>query len=457
MKLKRFEALSLHEALNAVKAELGPDAVIVSSRRIQKGGGLFGLMSQSVVEVTAAVDRNPTQDKVFPKPEQALEALVAKQLAQDTVSVRSQTPARPLTAQLETPSPTSTPSQSFSDQLKVATALDPVTQHLKEMREDLQRLREEQHDPERVLGPLRQELEGLKIVVGEALSNQMQKRMQGLPADVMPLYQSLVGQEIAPSLAHGLIRSVVETLGTAGLTNPEVVEELLWERLEDQVTVAGHERDGTYGRKIKMLVGPTGVGKTTTIAKLAGLARERDTNGKTVLVTLDTYRVAAVEQLRVFAKILKIPLEVAVSPEDFHDCLGRHQDADLILVDTAGRSPRDRAGHDELVAMTRIPEKIETHLVLAAPMAESILTDVVHRYQALPIHKMIITKLDEAQQFGGVFNVLSQTGFPVSYLSAGQRVPEDLSIATKRDLVELVWKKSEGVRLDAGTLTEVTT
>lgn len=450
MKLKRFEALSLHEALNAVKADLGPDAVIVSSRRIQKGGGLFGLMSQSVVEVTAAVDRNPSQGHVSPKPEQALEALVAKQLAQDTVSVKSGAQSG-----LPMPQP-GTPSPSFSDQLKVATALDPVTQHLKEMREDLQRLREEQHDPERVLGPLRQELEGLRIVVGEALGNQMQKRMEALPADVMPWYQSLVGQGLAPSLAHGLVRSVVETLGTAGLTHPEVVEELLWDRLEGQVTVADHERDGSYGRKIKMLVGPTGVGKTTTIAKLAGLARERDPKGKTVLVTLDTYRVAAVEQLRVFAKILKIPLEVAVSSQDFHDCLGRHQDADLILVDTAGRSPRDRAGHDELVAMARIPEKIETHLVLAAPIAESILNDVVHRYQALPIHKVIITKLDEMQQFGGVFNVLSQTGFPVSYLSAGQRVPEDLSMATKRNLVELVWKKREGVGLDPATLTEVT-
>jgi flagellar biosynthesis protein FlhF len=134
----------------------------------------------------------------------------------------------------------------------------------------------------------------------------------------------------------------------------------------------------------------------------------------------------------------------------------RHQEADLILIDTAGRSPKDQAGHDELIAITRGQFQLETHLVLAAPMAESVQMETIHRYQSIPIQKLMITKLDEMPTGGGLYNVLSQTGLPVSYLSAGQRVPEDLEIATRERLVELVWGKSHSQVIQDGVpLVEV--
>ena len=425
MKLKRFEALSLQEALQAVKAELGPEAVIVSSRRVQKAGGLFGLLSQSVIEVTAAVDRSVQVEDAQPAVtiDRSLQALIKKQVPVAPPAVES---------------PTAPKEPTFSEQLQVATVLDPVTQHLQDMKEELQRLRESQKDPEQALGPLRQELEGLRMVVGEVLGSQMPKRIEGLPGNLLEDYQALVGHGIDTQLAHQMLRTVVETLGTAGIGNRDAVKELLRERMEERLTVSNPSLSRKYGQKIMMLVGPTGVGKTTTIAKLAGLARQQDPHQNTVLITLDTYRVAAVEQLRVFAKILKIPLEVAVSPQDFLECLGRHHEADLILIDTAGRSPKDRAGHEELVAMTRGSFKIETHLVLAAPVAESVQMDMIRRYQSLPIHKMIMTKLDETTSYGSVYNMLSQAGIPLSYLSAGQCVPEDLDVATRQRLVDLV-------------------
>lgn len=432
MKLKRFEALSLQEALQAVKAELGPDAVIVSSRRLQKAGGLFGLLSQSVIEVTAAVDRSNHAAEAQPAVtlDRSLQALLKN-------------PSPPASPSIEPPKARKEP--TFSEQLKVATVLDPVTQHLHDMKEEIQRLRESQKDPEQALGPLRQELEGLRIVVGEVLGSQMQKRVEGLPGGLLEDYQSLVSHGVEPQRAHQLLRSVVETLGTVGLGNRETVINLLRERMEEMLVVSNLSVSRQYGQKIMMLVGPTGVGKTTTIAKLAGLAREQNAQRKTVLITLDTYRVAAVEQLRVFAKILKIPLEVAVSRQDFLECLGRHQEADLILIDTAGRSPKDQVGHDELMAMTREACKIETHLVLAAPVAESVQLDTIRRYQSLPIQNIIMTKLDETLRYGSMYNLLSHAGIPVSYLSAGQRVPEDLEPATRQRLVELVWGEPPAV------------
>jgi len=380
MKLKRFEALSLQEALQAVKAELGPDAVIVSSRRLQKTGGLFGLLSQSVIEVTAAVDRSTHAAEAQPAVtlDRSLQALLKN-------------PSPPASSSIEPPKTRKEP--TFSEQLKVATVLDPVTQHLHDMKEEIQRLRESQKDPEQALGSLRQELEGLRIVVGEVLGSQMQKRVEGLPGGLLEDYQSLVSHGIEPQLAHQLLRSVVETLGTVGLGNREAVTNLLRERMEEMLVVSNLSVSRQYGQKIMMLVGPTGVGKTTTIAKLAGLAREQNAQWKTVLITLDTYRVAAVEQLRVFAKILKIPLEVAVSRQDFLECLGRHREADLILIDTAGRSPKDQVGHDELMAMTRESCKIETHLVLAAPVAESVQLDTIRRYPRSTVNKQKIRRM----------------------------------------------------------------
>ena len=400
---------------------------------VQKAGGLFGLLSQSVIEVTAAVDRATATEEVAPAVtlDHSLQALIAKPNPAPRLSVEQAAAKKEAT---------------FSEQLQVATVLDPVTQQLHDMKEEIQRLRETQRDPEQALGPLKQEVEGLRIVVGQVLGSQMQKRIENLPGDLLEDYQTLVSRGVDSQLVHDVLRSVVETLGTAGLSNREAVSELLRERMEEGLPVSRPSVSRQYGQKIMMLVGPTGVGKTTTIAKLAGLARQRDEHQKTVLITLDTYRVAAVEQLRVFAKILKIPLEVAVSQQDFLECLGRHHEADLILIDTAGRSPKDRAGHEELIAMTRGSFKIETHLVLAAPVAETVQMETIRRYQSLPIHNIIMTKLDETSSYGSMYNLLSHAGFPVSYLSAGQRVPEDLEAATRQRLVELVLEESPTVK-----------
>ena len=423
MKLKRFEALTLQGALQAVKAELGPDAVIVSTRRVHKGGGLFGLMSQPVVEMTAAIDRHK---KGEPPDSQKWQAGNEAEKAR-TNSLETVHPHLPIKQEW-----------NFEEQLRMATVLDPLTQQLTAVREELRQLREERANPESVIRPLQQEIEGLRVVVGEVLEDRLKSRVNGLPGNLLGEYHSLVGAGIKPQLAHDLLRSVAETLGTAGLTNTQVVRELLWERLEESISVSGSCLSSGNLQKVVMLVGPTGVGKTTTIAKLASWGTRGEKPIKTVLVTLDTYRIAAVEQLRVFAKILKIPLEVAVSPEELTTCINRHRDAGLILIDTAGRSPRDRIGREELKAITRQNLKIETHLVLAATTAEPALQDIVRRYQEVPVHRLIFTKLDETGCCGPVFNLAHYAGIPMSYLSIGQRVPEDLEFATRTRVVELL-------------------
>ena len=426
MKLKRFEALNLQEALGAVKAELGSDAVIISTRRINKGSKFFGLLSQSMIEVTAAVDRSiPLRGK-----EASAQERTRIDIPESKESGNDQSWYEPPNGSGEGASST------FGEHLRVATIPDPVAQQLAALREEMKGLLEGKPKVEVLIESLRQELETIRACIGEALADRTTRRATSLPGDMATYYEALVSAGVTPDLAYGLVRSVVETLGSSGLANKEVVAEMLRDRMEQVVPVSGPLVLPGGLQKVVMLVGPTGVGKTTTVAKLASQFTQGPTKVKTVVVTLDTYRVAAVEQLRVYARILKVPVEVAVTPEELATCVARHRDARLILVDTAGRSPQDPSGRQELAAIAQQKITVETHLVLAAPTERTVQQEVVRRYSAIPIHRLLFTKLDEARQTGTLFDLIHHAGLPVSYLSAGQRVPEDLEQATSNAILD---------------------
>jgi len=432
MKLKRFEALTLQEALGMVKAELGPDAVIVSTRRINKGGGFLGLLSQPMIEVTAAVDRVGGA-----KESKASEERSRRSSEVFNPPVESEPPSS--RHWYEPPSePQSITAPSFGEHLKVAALLDPVTQQLAALREEMQELRGGRSDSDNVIGPLRQELETFRTVMGELLAERATHRLSPLPKDMQRYHEALLTAGINPTLAANLVRTVGETLGTGESIQNETVAELLREQMENVISVSGPLVTPGGLQKTVMLVGPTGVGKTTTVAKLASRFTQGPTRIKTVVVTLDTYRVAAVEQLRVYARILKVPVEVAVSPEELPACIARHPDAGLVLVDTAGRSPHDPMGARELAAIAEQKMALETHLVLSAPTELSVQEEIIRRYSSIPVHRLLLTKLDETPQLGRLFNVLHQTGLPLSYVSMGQRVPEDLEQATTQSIVNRI-------------------
>ncbi len=203
------------------------------------------------------------------------------------------------------------------------------------------------------------------------------------------------------------------------------------------------------GRKAVMFVGPTGGGKTTTLAKVAAhyaLTEKR----KVVLVTLDTYRIAAVEQLRTYARILGVPAEVAFSPEELGRLWRRYEDTDLFLVDTAGRSPTDEAYLAELRGYfpsspegtesggEGSPIRMEGQLVLPASLRLDVLEETVRRYAAFPIRGLLFTKLDEVNTYGQMFNLMIRAQKPLSYVTMGQRVPEDIERVTPERMAQWV-------------------
>ena len=193
------------------------------------------------------------------------------------------------------------------------------------------------------------------------------------------------------------------------------------------------------GQARMALVGPTGVGKTTTAAKLA--AHHLLALGKSVaLITLDTYRVGAVEQLATYARILSIPLEVALCPEDVDALVRRHSDKDLIVIDTVGRSQRNKAHLAELARFVRAARPTEVHLVVSASSSPAAQKEAVEAFGSLSPTRMILTKLDECPQSGCILDLAACSLLPFSYITYGQEVPDDMEAADQERLARLVWE-----------------
>ena len=187
------------------------------------------------------------------------------------------------------------------------------------------------------------------------------------------------------------------------------------------------------------LVGATGVGKTTTAAKLAAWYNLRQ-NCRVALLSMDCYRIGATDQLRAYARIMRIPCEVALRKNDLRKALNRHQDKDLIIIDTAGKSPYDEAHINELNEWFADCPEVEPHLVLSATTKKEDLEQTIKSYAAVNAENLILTKLDETRAYASLCQQVVAAKLPISYLCTGQRVPEDFMVASK-EYLDTLFKK----------------
>lgn len=257
--------------------------------------------------------------------------------------------------------------------------------------------------------------------------------------DSFELFASLLDAELSEELARELIDQLNEHLedSLVAAKGPAGVWEALTHIVQRRIAVGGPIQVTPGRRRTVALVGPTGVGKTTTIAKLAANFHLRE-GYQVGLITVDTYRIAAVEQLRTYAEIINLPMEVVSTPREMRQAVERLAHLDLILVDTAGRSPRDAVRIQELKSFLTEARADEVHLVLSSVGSLASLCRTAAEFARVGTSSLLLTKLDEATGLGSLLPLLADCGLPLSYVTNGQNVPDDIVVADRRQLARFV-------------------
>jgi flagellar biosynthesis protein FlhF len=278
-------------------------------------------------------------------------------------------------------------------------------------------------------------LRSIKTAVGDLFRDLKYKEMAHHTEPLLEVYNHLRAAEVGEEVARRLIRHISETLSVEEQNDRRLVDLRLERIVRGLMEVGGPiglpegPVDPDRPRRLVSLIGPTGVGKTTTIAKLA--AHFALTEGRRVgLATIDTYRIAAAEQLGQYATMMQLPLRVVARPQDLREVLRDFADRDIVFLDTAGRSPRDRLKMEELGDFLEMAEPDEVHLVLDATTHVRNLLDTAKRFEAVGFNNILVTKLDEADRCGFFLELALSVQKPFSYLTTGQEVPENIEVAS---------------------------
>ena len=381
----------MQDAIAQVKNDLGRDAVILHTRKFRKGG-LLGLFAKESVEVMAAVDH---VTHVAPTP------------------AALQPPSQPLPSQaIQTTSVQSSAYEKRPANLSVASSAGSEASSM----------------------ALQMEIANMRKMIEQMLAKMPKSEKQ-----VSPLYELLIKNDIDSQIAENLLKGLPDEK-SAG-TNPATVRQLLMDKIGNYFKRVDGITLTPSTCKTVALIGPTGVGKTTTIAKLAANFAIKE-KYKVALITADTYRIAAVEQLKTYADILGVPLEIVYSPEELKAAIERHRDKNLVLVDTAGRSPKNQYQLGELQAMLAVDPYMEVYLVLSTTTKYQEALDVVNKFSVCSPQKFLFTKIDEASNLGTVFNLLYQFPASLSYVTTGQNVPDDIELADPYRLANLILRDS---------------
>ncbi len=289
---------------------------------------------------------------------------------------------------------------------------------------------------------LRNELSSLRVMVESLLQRTASTGgRRDLPQQLGQMYLRLIEQQVSEEIAIRVVDDLKAELSSEQLSNPGTVRDRLTQKLEQLLPAninASVARPATgVGCRSICLIGPTGVGKTTTIAKLAAAFKLRQRQ-KVGLITIDTYRIAAVDQLRTYANIIGVPLKVVLTPNELVMAMKEMSDCDTILIDTAGRSHTDQMKLNELSQFIAVANPSEVHLVLSSTTTQESMEAALEQFGKIRVDQIIFTKLDEAVSFGVLLNVARTASRALSYLTTGQDVPDNIEVGQPRRLAKLI-------------------
>jgi flagellar biosynthesis protein FlhF len=352
MKIKKYIGQTAHEAMLKLKMELGPDAVVLSTKTI-RARGFLGFLKKPLIEITAAFEEK--------------------------------------------------------DLLKVRT-----TNHY-----------------ESKLNNINEELIELKNIIKNIPVSKNESD------DFIPIMDKwnkrLISNGVDPHISTKLLKEIEEQFNIKekdSETIKKIIKYSLSEILGNPQSIQINEK-----QKIIYFIGPTGVGKTTTLAKIAAnlvLENKYDIG----LITSDTYRIAAVEQLKIYSEILQLPLEIAYNSEDMIKSLEIFNTKDVIFVDTAGRNHNDYMQLEELKKIMNPIENKEVFLLINATIDFRVLNNLLDKYDFIDNFKLIITKIDESENYGNILNIKYYSNKELSYYTIGQNVPDDIKVVSVEDIVE---------------------
>lgn len=412
MNLQTFKAATMAEALQQVKATMGHDAVILHTRTYQLRQWL-GLKRREMVEITAGRGLNVARR---PRAVVAASAPAASVLASVPIA-GTYNPGFSRSSVLPSAQPTlrtNNPGDSGRHLLDTPAAGNAL-----------------------MLG-INQEMSQLKTMVKDILKEQRHAQAPQVCEELFDYYLQLIQNQVTEELAKSIIATLKRDVRPEYLAQPSYVREKLVEQLEKLIPTAGPiSRRKTDGPHVVALIGPTGVGKTTTLAKLAANLKLREKQ-RVGLITLDTYRIAAVDQLKRYADIIGSALRVVSNADELRDAMRAMADYDYVLIDTAGRSPNDTMKLNELRGLLKSIEPDEVHLVLSSTASQSSVELAVQKFNEVRVDKVIFTKLDEAAHVGVVLNVVQKLNKSLSYITTGQDVPDDIEVGRGRRLAQMI-------------------
>lgn len=419
MIIKKYVAKDINEAMTRIKYEMGKDAIIISQRKIRKNGFL-GLLSRKIIEVTAAIENTVTSDDIIEKKKVETEEDEFKKSIEDIKRIMEKEKLLSENKIIE------------DNKNELSIMEKRILEHNKKFIENSTNNNSDDSDVAKIessdsVETVRKEVNELKNLINKVIENTSKDEVVVTKDENELVKEKLELFDIDESLYDEIISEVNENL-----KEDEDINEILRDIFERDILVSAKELSGRV-----VLVGPTGVGKTTTIAKLAGRLALVEKK-KIGLITVDTYRIGAIEQLKTYAEIMNIPFQVVITTKEMESAIAEMEECDVILIDTTGRSSKNAMQISELRAFVQKANPDIVNMVISATTKNKDIRTILDGYSELNYNNVIITKLDETTSYGSLYNIAKISNKPINYITIGQNVPDDIKSPTKEDIARFI-------------------